>query len=116
MVAQIGSYGPSGYGGDDLPRPRAVVMAYTDHPLFTRDDPPTFVVQGEKDGIVDVSVVERRVQSMRDAGIVLEYRKDPNVRHGFGLGIGTDAEGWMEYAVKFWERHLPGMKTSRPLH
>jgi len=106
MAAQIGSYGPARYGGYDLPRPRVVVMAYTGHSSFTSDDPPTFVVQGENDGIVNVSTVDRRVDAMRNAGIEVEYHKYRNVSHGFGLGIGTDAEGWTEYAVKFWEKHI----------
>lgn len=25
--------------------------------------------------------------------------------HGFGLGIGTDVEGWVEEAAQFWEAH-----------
>jgi len=106
MAAQIGAYGPARYGGYDLPRPRVIVMAYTGHSSFTREDPPTFVVQGENDGIVNVSTVDRRVDAMRNAGIEVEYHKYPNVGHGFGLGIGTDAEGWTEYAVKFWEKHI----------
>jgi acetyl esterase/lipase len=106
MAAQIGSYGPAGYGDYDLPRPRVVVMAYTGHSSFTRNDPPTFVVQGENDGIVNVSTVDRRVDAMRNAGIEVEYHKYRNVGHGFGLGIGTNAEGWAEYAVKFWEKHI----------
>jgi acetyl esterase/lipase len=106
MAAQIGSYGPAGYGSYDPPRPRVVVMAYTGHSSFTRNDPPTFVVQGENDGIVNVSTVDRRVDAMRNAGIEVEYHKYRNVSHGFGLGIGTDAEGWTEYAVKFWEKHI----------
>jgi hypothetical protein len=43
---------------------------------------------------------------MRNAGIEVEYHKYRNVSHGFGLGIGTDAEGWTVYAVKFWEKHI----------
>ena len=106
MAAQIGSHSPAGYGDYNLPRPGVVVMAYTGHPSFTKNDPPTFVVQGENDGIVDVSTVDRRVDAMRKAGIEVEYRKYRNVGHGFGLGTGTNAEGWTEYAVNFWERHL----------
>ena len=106
MAAQIGSNGPAGYGDYDLPRPRVVVMAYTGHSSFTRNDPPTFVVQGENDGIVSVSTVERRVDAMRKAGIEVEYHKYRKVGHGFGLGIGTDAEGWTECAVKFWQKHI----------
>jgi acetyl esterase/lipase len=106
MAAQIGSHGPAGYGSRDLPRPRIVVMAYTGHSSFTRKDPPTFVVQGGNDGIVNISTVERRVDAMRNAGIEVEYHKYRNVGHGFGLGIGTDAEGWTEHAVRFWEKHI----------
>lgn len=106
MAAQIGSYGPAQYGGDHLPRPRVVVLAYTGHSSFTGDDPPTFVVQGENDEIVNLSVVDRRVEAMRNAGVEVEYHKVKNVGHGFGLGIGTAAEGWIEYAMKFWEKHM----------
>jgi acetyl esterase/lipase len=106
MAAQIGSYGPSRYGGYDIPGPSVVVMAYTGHPTFTRNDPPTFVVQGGNDGIVNISTVEMRVDAMRNAGIEVEYHKYRNASHGFGLGIGTDAEGWIKYAVKFWEKYI----------
>ncbi len=106
MAAEIGSYGPAGYGGYDLPRPRVVIMAYTGHSSFTHNDPPTFVLQGENDGIVNVSTVEKRVDAMRNAGIEVEYHKYRNVGHGFGLGIGTGAEGWSENALKFWRKHI----------
>jgi len=106
MAAQIGSYGPAGYGGHDLPGPRVVVMAYTGHSSFTRNDPATFVVQGEDDRIVNVSTVDRRVNAMHNAGIEVEYRKYRNAGHGFGLGVGTDAQGWIEHAIQFWERHM----------
>lgn len=26
--------------------------------------------------------------------------------HGFGLGIGTTAEGWIDDAISFWEKHM----------
>ena len=106
MAAQIGSHGPAGYGDYNLPRPGVIVMAYTGHSSFTKNDPPTFVVQGENDGIVNISTVDRRVDAMRKAGIEVEYRKYRNVGHGFGLGTGTNAEGWIEYAVRFWEKHI----------
>ena len=28
------------------------------------------------------------------------------LRHGFGLGEGTVAEGWIDHAVSFWERNM----------
>lgn len=81
-------------------------MAYTGHPHFSRGDPPTFVTVCENDRIVDVRTVERRVEAMRNAGVEVEYRKYRHAGHGFGLGIGTDAEGWIGHAIRFWERHI----------
>ena len=106
LVARIGSDGAADYGGSDLPKPCIVVMAYTAHHDFSGDDPPTFVMVSEDDTIVDVTAVERRVEALRNAGIEVEYHKYNGIGHGFGLGIGTEAEGWMENAVQFWEKHL----------
>lgn len=36
-------------------------------------------------------------------GIPTEFHKYPGLGHGFGLGTGTAAEGWIEDAVTFWE-------------
>ena len=60
----------------------------------------------ENDTIVDVPTVERRVEALRNAGIEVEYHKYKNIGHGFGLGVGTEAEGWIENAIQFWETHL----------
>lgn len=48
MAARLGSFGASGYGGNELVRPRTVVMAYTGHADFSRNDPPTFC-NGERE-------------------------------------------------------------------
>jgi acetyl esterase/lipase len=103
MAAAIGSHGAARFGGDDLPRPSAVVMAYTGHSDYSSTEPPTFVVVGEHDGIAPPSVMERRIAALRQAGTVVEYHKYPNLGHGFGLGTGTSAEGWIDKAVRFWE-------------
>ena len=106
LVARIGSDGAAGYGVSDLPKPCIIVMAYTAHPDFSGDDPPTFVMVSEDDTIVDVAAVERRVEALKNAGIEVEYHRYNSIGHGFGLGIGTEAEGWIENAVQFWENHL----------
>jgi acetyl esterase/lipase len=108
MVARIGSYGAAAYGGEELPRPSTVVMAYTGYTDFTEKDPPTFVVVGDRDGIASASTMERRVSSMRSAGVDVEFHVYRNVGHGFGLGIGTNAEGWLDDAARFWENHMSG--------
>jgi acetyl esterase/lipase len=113
MVAYVGSYGTARFGGKQLPAPSAIVMAYTGHTEFTPNDPPTFATVSADDPIVRVSNVENRIAGMRDAGIDVEYHKYRNAGHGFGLGIGTDAQGWMEHAIRFWEKHLPTASGGR---
>ncbi len=99
MAANVGSYGVAAFGGDDLPKPNAVIMAYTGHSDYSGDDPPTFVVVGERDGIASPSTMERRVNALKEAGTVVEFHKYPTLGHGFGLGIGTSAQGWIDDAI-----------------
>jgi acetyl esterase/lipase len=106
MAASIGSHGVEAFGGGKLPRPAVVVMAYTAHSDHASDDPPTFVVVGGRDGIAPPSIVERRVAALRQSGTAVEYRKYPDLGHGFGPGVGTSAEGWIGEATRFWERFI----------
>jgi acetyl esterase/lipase len=110
MVAAIGTHGTAAYGGDELPRPAAVVMACTGHSEIARPgetDPPTFVVAGDQDRIAPADVMERRVAALRRAGARVEYRRYAGVGHGFGAGTGTSAEGWIDDAIRFWECVIP---------
>lgn len=106
MAASIGSHGAATYGGDDLPKPAAVVMAYTAHSDWSRTEPPTFVVVGQRDSIAPPSAVKARVAALRAAGNDVEFHEYPGLPHGFGLGTGTVAEGWAGGAMRFWERQL----------
>ena len=112
MAANIGSHGLRRYGGGDLPKPSLVVMAYTGHADLAAAEPPTFVVVGEDDRISPPAAMERRVAALRRLGTPVEYRRYPDVGHGFGLGTGTRAEGWVDEAIRFWETFLPA--TARP--
>ncbi|HWR42244.1 alpha/beta hydrolase [Sporomusa sp.] len=114
MAANIGSYGPSGFGYYGLPKPPTVVMAYTGHSTYTKEDPPTFVAVGENDRIANPALMKRRANALSDAGVDVEFRQYPNIGHGFGLGIGTSAEGWLEAAVQFWEEHMASNNIRRP--
>jgi acetyl esterase/lipase len=111
MAAYLGSYGAAAYGGGDLPRPATVVMQYTGHSDYTENDPPTYVCIGENDGIASPQTMERRVNNIKSLGIDAEFHLYHNLGHGFGLGIGTSAEGWWKDALKFWESHLPEKNT-----
>jgi acetyl esterase/lipase len=106
MAAFIGSHGIAAFGGDELPRPSAVMMAYTAHSDIGPDEPPTFVVVGEQDGIAPPRAMEGRVAALRRAGTSVEFRRYPNLGHGFGNGVGTSAEGWTTAAIRFWEKQM----------
>ena len=106
MAARIGSYGAAAYGGEDLPRPSTVVMAYTGHTDVAGKEPPTFVAVGDKDSLASAATMESRVQALRSAGVDVEFHVYQDVGHGFGLGLGTNAEGWLDDAVRFWENHI----------
>ena len=112
MAAAIGSHGLARYGGGDGPRPSAVVMAYTGHSDHSSGEPPTLVVVGEQDGIAPPAVMKRRIEALRRAGTVVEYHEYAGLGHGFGLGTGTSAEGWVYEAIRFWETALSGPSTA----
>ena len=111
MAAAIGSHGAASFGGDALPKPSAVVMAYTAHSDYGSAEPPTFVVVGEDDGIAPPSAMERRVAALRQIGTEVAYHKYRNLGHGFGLGIGTSAEGWVNGAIQFWEKSMTNKRA-----
>lgn len=106
MAANLGSYGTAAYGGEDIPRPGAVIMQYTGHSDYTKNDPPTFAVVGSNDGIASPATMEQRIKNLKNAGIDAEYHLYKGLGHGFGLGIGTVAEGWIDDAIAFWEKHI----------
>jgi acetyl esterase/lipase len=106
MVGNIALSGVAAYGGGNLPKPSTVVIAYTGQTTFSENFPPVFITVSANDGIANASVVDRRVENLRNAGIEVEYHKYRNAGHGFGLGTGTDAEGWLNLAVRFWKKQM----------
>ena len=114
MAAAIGTHGVAHFGGDAVPKPSAVVMAYTAHSEYSPEDPPTFSVVGELDRIASPATMERRVDALRNAGVMVEHHKYPALGHGFGLGTGTSAEGWIDEALRFWERARTNRISSTP--
>ena len=106
MAAWVGSYGTAAFGADDLPQPAAVIMQYTGLSEYSEDDPATFVTVGESDGIANWRVMKQRLDGMSALGIDTEFHSYPGLGHGFGLGIGTVAEGWINEAIAFWEQQM----------
>lgn len=106
MAAWLGSYGTAAFGGEELPRPAAVIMQYTGYSEYSQDDPPTYACVGDRDGIASWRTMEARLNRLEKLGIDTEFHVYPGLGHGFGLGTGTAAEGWLADAVAFWEGHM----------
>ena len=104
MAAYLGSYGAENFGGDKIPKPATVIMQYTGHSDFTNSEPPTFVCVGEDDHIASWQTMQQRVDNLSRLDISTEFHKYSNLGHGFGLGLGTSADGWIDDAINFWER------------
>ena len=106
MAAWLGTYGPSAFGGGDLPQPGAVVMQYTGLSDYSAEDPPTFACVGDNDGIASWRTMQARLDALSSLGVPTEFHHYPGLGHGFGLGTGTSAEGWLDLAVQFWENQM----------
>ena len=106
MAAWIGSYGTAAFGEKDLPQAGAVIMQYTGHSEYSENDPPTYACVGENDGIANWRTMEARLNQLSKLGIPTEFHHYKGLSHGFGLGTGTVAEGWLSDAVDFWETQM----------
>jgi len=90
-------------GRNDIPQASAVVMQYTGYGSVSRQDAPTYACVGTNDGIVPWRTMQNRLQRLAELGIPTEFHAYEGLPHGFGLGAGTVAEGWLADAVGFWE-------------
>ena len=106
MAAWLGNYGTESFGEDAYPRPAAVIVNYTGLSEVTGFEPPTYSAVGTNDGIASYRTMERRVNAIKANGTDAEIEVFRGLPHGFGLGTGTVAEGWIENAVAFWERNM----------
>ncbi len=104
MAATLGNGDALPYfGRDDVPQAAAVIMQYTGYSTVSEKDAPTYVCVGTSDGIANWRTMQSRLQSLEALGIPTEFHAYEGLPHGFGIGTGTDAEGWVSDAVVFWE-------------
>ncbi|MBQ9662630.1 MAG: alpha/beta hydrolase [Oscillospiraceae bacterium] len=108
MAAWLGSYGTAAFGEKEYPQPAAVIMQYTGLSEVYGNEPPTYNCVGTSDGIASWRTMQRRIDAIKRNGTDAEIDIYDGLPHGFGLGIGTVAEGWIDNAVAFWERNMIG--------
>ena len=106
MAAWLGSYGTETFGEREYPRPGAVIMQYTGLSEVYGNEPPTYNCVGTNDGIASYRTMERRIAAIQADGTDAMIEVFPGLSHGFGLGTGTVADGWINNAVSFWERNM----------
>ena len=106
MAAWLGSYGTESFGENAYPRPAAVFVNYTGLSEVYGNEPPTYSAVGTNDGIASWRTMEQRINAIRANGTDAEIEVFNGLSHGFGLGTGTVAEGWIDRAVEFWERNM----------
>lgn len=105
MTAWLSTYGTAAFGEDAYPAPAADIMQYTALSEVTGNEPPTYACVGTSDTIAPYQSMVSRIERIQANGIDTEIEVFEGLGHGFGLGEGTVAEGWIENAISFWERN-----------
>ncbi len=93
-------------GRQDIPQASAVIMQYTGYTDVSRYDAPTYVCVGSNDGIASWRTMQNRLQRLSELGISTEFHVYDGLGHGFGIGNGTVAEGWVKDAINFWKKNM----------
>lgn len=100
----------------DLPQAAAVIMQYTGYSEASATDAPTYNCVGSSDGIASWRTMQNRLQRLSAMSIPTEFHVYEGLGHGFGLGTGTVAEGWINDAIRFWQSNMKSDgDTSNPL-
>lgn len=111
MAATLGNASVlSSYVLSDIPQASAVIMQYTGYTSVSGDDAPTYACVGTNDGIANWRTMQNRLKQLDTLGIDTEFHAYDGLSHGFGLGTGTVAEGWINDAVAFWEKQMKAEK------
>ena len=58
------------------------------------------------DGIASYRSMENYISQIQQNGPNTKIEVFKGLSHGFGLGEGTVAEGWIDRAISFWEDNM----------
>lgn len=108
MAAELGNADTlkQATGRTDLPQADAVIMQYTGYSRVSPADAPTYVSVGDNDWIADWRTMKQRLFFLDKLGIPTEFHVYHGLSHGFGLGEGTVASGWINDAINFWQDNM----------
>lgn len=83
-----------------------------DDPAFEEcydTQPPTYFARVKNDTTIGEENSEKisvYIDKLKELEIPVEDHVYTEAMHGFGAGVGTDAEGWTEDAIAFWEAYM----------
>lgn len=90
----------------DIKQAGAVIMQYTGYNSVSSSDAPTYACVGTSDGIANYKTMQNRLEMLESYSIATEFHAYEGLSHGFGIGTGTNADGWIYDAVSFWENQM----------
>lgn len=93
-------------GRTDIPQADAVIMQYTGFNRVSSADAPTYVNVGDSDWIANWQTMKQRLFYLDQLGIPTEFHVYSGLSHGYGLGEGTVAQGWLNDALRFWQTNM----------
>ena len=98
-----------GYLANNLAKPAMIAPIYMepwDEIQCNNTVPATFMAMGTNDeyyGENGPAACKKLCDNLNSIGVDCIFEEYENMKHGFGLGTGTLAEGWLERAVSLWE-------------
>lgn len=72
------------------------------------DFPPTYIMHGQDDPVVAFENGLSLANRLKALDVPCHLNAVPSGGHGFGLGSGTPAQGWLAEAVRFWQANGKG--------
>ena len=101
-----------GYRNFDIAKPAVSMLIYSgwDDAAFDGyycTEPPTFFASVQDDAVIGKKLsdgIEKYGEKLKELGIPVERHIYSGSLHGFGTGAGTDAEGWTDEAILFWQK------------
>ncbi|MGN0448688.1 MAG: alpha/beta hydrolase [Acutalibacteraceae bacterium] len=101
-----------GYAANELPQPGMIAPIYVEpwEDIECNETvPAVFMGMGTNDeyyGENGCEACKMLCDKLNSAGVDSVYEEYENMKHGFGLGVGTIAEGWLDRAVELWEKQF----------
>lgn len=79
-----------------------LIEKYSTEKHVTKDYPPVFLWQCEKDSLVPIDNSQMMSEALKKAGVPYIYETYDSDVHGWGIAYKEAAEGWVDRSIEFW--------------